>query len=273
MRIAEGLCAAVKDLVQARWNGWDLAGHASNRRGPINRETYRVQALRADGGLDVAPLLGRGPDGNVLCDRMVLPARYIAEQLTLGYASTVHAAQGITVDISRAVITQRTALAALYVALTRGRDSNLARVVTTAGVDDPARGSERNELHRDPLAVLAGLLSDREPLEARSATTIAADSAQLAGSAQTAGERLAEAAQLAATARTVDWLDQLTIDGLLSPDQRARIAAEDGAASLARVLRRAELAGEDPRQLLHDAAGRGTAAWDGSWDELATNST
>ncbi len=70
------------------------------------------------------------------------------------------------------------------------------------------------------------------------------------------GERLAEAAQLAATARTVDWLDQLTIDGLLSPDQRARIAAEDGAASLARVLRRAELAGEDPRQLLHDALHR-----------------
>ncbi len=35
--------------------------------------------------------------------------------------------------------------------------------------------------------------------------------------------------------------------------QRARIAAEDGAASLARVLRRAELAGHDPRRTLVDA--------------------
>jgi len=60
----------------------------------------------------------------------------------------------------------------------------------------------------------AGWGHDREPLGARSATTIATDSAQIASSAQTAGERLAEAAQLAATARTVEWLDQLTVDGL-----------------------------------------------------------
>src|SRR6185312_4336032 len=85
----------------------------------------------------------------------------------------------------------------------------------------------------------AGWGHDREPLGARSATTIATASAQIASSAQTAGERLAEAAQLAATARTVARLHQLTVDGRLSPDQRARIAAEDGAASLARVLRRA----------------------------------
>ena len=54
---------------------------------------------------------------------------------------------------------------------------------------------------------------------------------------------------------TAVWLDQLTAAGALTPDQRARIAAEDGAASLARVLRRAELAGHDPRRTLVDAIG------------------
>ena len=250
VQLAQGTVAGVGDLVQARWNGWDLTGVEGNRRGPVNRETYRVVALRADGGLDVAPLTGRGPDG----ETMVLPARYVTAHLALGYASTVHAAQGLSVDTSHAVLTQRTALAALYVAMTRGREANTAHVATRASVEDPAQGSERrHELHRDPIAVLAGLLTDRDPTSTRAAVAILADSTELAGSTQTAGERLVDAAHLAATARTVDWLDQLTADGLLTGEQRARIAAEDGAPSLARVLRRAELAGHDPHQLLHNA--------------------
>ena len=36
---------------------------------------------------------------------MVLPADYVAEHLALGYASTVHAAQGATVDTTHAVVT------------------------------------------------------------------------------------------------------------------------------------------------------------------------
>lgn len=37
--LSQGTMAGVGDLVQARWNGWDLAGYEGNRRGPINRET------------------------------------------------------------------------------------------------------------------------------------------------------------------------------------------------------------------------------------------
>ena len=51
----QGTVAGVGDLVQARRNGWDLAGYEGNRRGPINRENYRVLATRDDGGLIVAP--------------------------------------------------------------------------------------------------------------------------------------------------------------------------------------------------------------------------
>lgn len=69
----------------------------------------------------------RGPDGAV-----VLPADYIDRFVELGYAQTVHAAQGRTVD--RCVLLTDNALdgRGLYVGLTRGRLPNEALVV----VDD-----------------------------------------------------------------------------------------------------------------------------------------
>ena len=39
--------------MQARRDGWDLAEVKGNRRGSINRETYRVTAVRPDGALEV----------------------------------------------------------------------------------------------------------------------------------------------------------------------------------------------------------------------------
>jgi hypothetical protein len=59
----QGTVAGVGDLVQARRNAWELAGHQGNRRGPINRETYRVTAVRDDGALEVYPLPRRGQAG------------------------------------------------------------------------------------------------------------------------------------------------------------------------------------------------------------------
>ncbi|WP_296153882.1 MULTISPECIES: AAA family ATPase [unclassified Pseudonocardia] len=69
----EGTYAGVGDLVEARRNGWHLAGLNGNRRGPINRETYRVTATRDDGGLEVAVITGHGPDGETHGETIVLP--------------------------------------------------------------------------------------------------------------------------------------------------------------------------------------------------------
>jgi hypothetical protein len=98
--------AGVGDLVQARRNGWHLTGYAGNTEVPINRQTYRVTALTPDGeGLVVARVLGRAEDGGEqLADPIRLPAAYVAEHVTLAYASTVHAAHGRTVDAGYPVI-------------------------------------------------------------------------------------------------------------------------------------------------------------------------
>nr|WP_222131755.1 MobF family relaxase [Pseudonocardia sp. C8] len=252
----QGVVAGVGDLVQARRNAWHLAGIEGNRRGPINRETLRITAVRGDGGLEVSTdPTGHTPDGGV---RLVLPASYVTEDLALGYATTVHAAQGTTVDTTHSVITPTTGPAALYVGMSRGRTANTAHVTTRTAPDDPADGSpQRHELHRDPVAVLASILDTSELVLPRSAVAVATESAHAAVSVRTAAELFADAAQLAATERTHDHLDRLVADGALTSDQRARIAAEDGAASLTRVLRRAELAGLNPQDVLSEAVGRG----------------
>ncbi|WP_425438553.1 AAA family ATPase [Pseudonocardia oroxyli] len=240
----QGTYAGVGDLVEARANGWHLAGVEGNRRGPINRETYQVTAVRDDGAFAVTTRDGQP---------IVLPADYVADNLALAYACTVHSAQGATVDTSHTVVTPRTASSALYVGMSRGRDNNTAHISTETVVEDPADGRPDQTVRRDPVAALAAVLDPDGRTDQLSALATANRATDETESVRTPAELLADAAQLAATHRTSTWLDDLAADGTLGIRDRARIAAEDGAASLTRVLRSAELAGHDPRQVLTDA--------------------
>ena len=77
------------------------------------------------------------------------------EHITHGYAVTVHTAQGVTADTSHVVLGKNTTRAALYVAMTRGREANNAYLYerpteaseySDAGADRPhvrCRGSSR----------------------------------------------------------------------------------------------------------------------------------
>ena len=128
---AQGTVAGVGDRVQARRNGWELVGHDGNTRAPINRETYTVTGVTADGGLHVVDAAGVP---------IALPAGYVRDNLALAYASTVHAAQGRTVDTAHAILASSSDAVAAYVALTRGRDRNTAHVVTRALSADAQTG-------------------------------------------------------------------------------------------------------------------------------------
>ena len=244
----QGTTAGVGDIIQARKNQWDLAGVLGNRRGPINREQYRVLETLEDGGLIVTP--ARETSG----EHITLPGRYVAEHVALGYATTVHSAQGLTVDTSHAVITSRTGPPALYVGLSRGRDANTAHVCTRAIPDDAPPGTVNRVLHRDPLTVVASAFDNAQP--ERSALATAADSTTEAESIRTPAELFADACEMATAGRTSRWLDELVDRGHVTPAQRATLAAEDGATTLNRVLRQAELAGHNPQQVLRDAVTR-----------------
>jgi conjugative relaxase-like TrwC/TraI family protein len=86
-----------------------------------NGERWRVVARDLQGALTVDALGGRG--------RVTLPPQYVAEHVALGYALTVHKAQGSTVDWGIVLVDEQMTAQQLYVAMSRGREMNAALVV------------------------------------------------------------------------------------------------------------------------------------------------
>lgn len=231
---------------------------ASNVRVPINRATYRVTALRGDGGLEVVPA-----DGPRVSETLALPASYVTAELTLGYAGTVHSTQGRTVDTAHVVASPGTRLDALYVGLTRGRDDNHVHVVTRSADQTQPAGLVHDVPRADSLGVLAAIVRE----EPAAVDTRAAASAQVEqadtwrSSLRTAGERFAAEAEIVYTARMASSLDRLTAEGALTTDQRLALANDTAATgALARLVRSAELAGHNPETVLATAIGERSLA-------------
>ena len=85
----------------------------------VNGWAWTVKSIEDNGDLRLSAV-GRGGD-------VVLPADYIARDgsIQLGWASTVHVAQGRTADVGMTLIDDSTDLELLYVGATRGRHTNL----------------------------------------------------------------------------------------------------------------------------------------------------
>ena len=100
-----------------------------------------------------------------------MPAAYVAEHVDLGYATTAHRAQGITVDTSHTLADPATSREALYVAMTRGRDANHAYLTGPGATEDchpePRTGTQDpgrvRHPRRDPGQQPSGAVRDRDP--------------------------------------------------------------------------------------------------------------
>src|SRR5215472_9956043 len=62
--------------------------------------------------------------------RKRIPRSYLVRNAELAYVGNVHVAQGRTVDTAYLLVTESLSRGALYVGMTRGRQSNTAHVVT-----------------------------------------------------------------------------------------------------------------------------------------------
>ncbi len=111
MVTARGERIGLGDRVATRRNDPDL--------GVANRQTWTVTGIGEDGSLI---LHGHGRDREI-------PAEYATRFVELAYATTVHGAQGETVDRAHVAIGDTTGAAAAYVAMTRGRHGNTAHLV------------------------------------------------------------------------------------------------------------------------------------------------
>ena len=111
-------------LVTAKGEQLSIGDRVATRRNDAelqvaNRQTWTIAGIRDDGGL---VLRGRGREKEV-------PADYAAQYVELAYATTVHGAQGDTVDHAHFAMAETTSAAAAYVAMTRGRQGNTAHLV------------------------------------------------------------------------------------------------------------------------------------------------
>ncbi|HEX7167072.1 MAG TPA: MobF family relaxase [Acidimicrobiales bacterium] len=136
--LADGAQAVIGDEVQTRRNDRTLRTDAGVT--VKNRHRWTIESVAADGSVTV---------GDADRGRVTLPPGYVAESLTLGYASTAMAGQGRTVDHSLVLVDGPIDAAGLYVPMTRGRDSNDVYVVV-----DPANPAE-------PVDVLADIMQQR----------------------------------------------------------------------------------------------------------------
>ncbi|GAA2153500.1 DNA primase catalytic core [Humibacillus xanthopallidus] len=196
--LADGNAASVGDLVITRSNDRRLRLTASDW--VKNGDRWTVLDVGGDGRLRVQHTRHR--------HTITLPAGYVTASTELGYATTVHAAQGVSADTMHGLATGQESRQQLYTMLTRGRVANHV-YVQVVGDGDP-----HTAIHPDTLApptatdILETILArDASPASATTQLRDAADPALLLGRA---------------TARYTDAVHYAAED-LLGPDTVRRL--------------------------------------------------
>ena len=122
---ARGHRIAVGDLILSRRN--DAIDPAATTSTMPRPRTLRCATATAGGSTAISPdnkrLIARRLDDNTVAS---FDNDYVREHITLGYAVTVHSAQGVTADTTHAVLGETATRSLLYVAMTRGRETNTA---------------------------------------------------------------------------------------------------------------------------------------------------
>jgi DNA primase catalytic core len=224
----------------------------NNRKIPIgahdwvkNGDRWIIEQVRESGALDVIHHdTGR---------HITLPAGYVAAHVSLGYASTVHGAQGITAQTCHTIATGQESRQLLYVAITRGRHANHLYLTTAGDGDEHAVTTRDALLPPTAVDILTRVLArDGAPVSAASHARSLADPAT----------RLA-----ACAGRYYDSLNTAAVDYLKRKHGQAAMSRIDSAAEAALPgltghdaypTLRAHLAlcavdGHDPADLLREA--------------------
>ena len=188
---SDGLSIGRGDLIATRRNDSEVQ--------VANRQTWTVQHVGADGSVWATEYgTGRKHQRTVR-----LPAHYVTEHTHLAYAATAYGVQGATVAASHTVLSDALDASGVYVAMTRGRDTNHLHVVA-AGLDDACEqfvlALERDRADR---GLVAATLAAREAVAGLTADgpvhVVATERARLAAQIEHADQQAAKW-QRAATA-------------------------------------------------------------------------
>jgi conjugative relaxase-like TrwC/TraI family protein len=116
--LADGNPASEGDVIITRRNNRTLTTSAT--AWVRNGDRWRITTVHPDGALDVQHLKTHA--------QISLPADYVASSVELGYATTIHAAQGVTADTCHGLLTGAESRQLAYTMLSRGRVANHAWV-------------------------------------------------------------------------------------------------------------------------------------------------
>ena len=231
----DGPRAATGDVVITRRNDRRLrAGRSWVRNG----DRWTVIDAREDGSLTLQRA-GATRGGTV-----IVPADYVAEHVEFGYAVTSYRAQGITTDTAHVLVDSAMTRENLYVAMTRGRDANIAYVAVDqpdAAHDVPHPGDNQAATGR---SVLYGVLQHAGAELSAHETTVAEQ--ETWGSI---AHLAAEYETIAAAAQHDRWATLIQHSGLTEA-QAAEMLASDAFGPLTAELRRAEANHHDVDALL-----------------------
>ena len=114
IELSDGNRASVGDLIITRANDRRLRITATDW--VKNGDRWTILNLTGTGGVKVRQVRS--------ARTATLPAGYVSTATELGYASTVHTAQGVTADTMHGVVTGEESRQQLYTMLTRGRSAN-----------------------------------------------------------------------------------------------------------------------------------------------------
>ena len=186
IELADGNQASVDDLVITRRNDRILRITATDW--VKNGDRWTILNLTRTGGLTVRHVWnGR---------TVTLPAHYVQTSVELGYACTVHTAQGVTADTMHGIVTGGDSRQQLYTMITRGRTANHL-YLSVVGDGNPHAVIQPESLHpRTATELLEQILArDATP---QSATTLQREQQDPVGRLGAAATRYLDALHLAA---------------------------------------------------------------------------
>jgi hypothetical protein len=134
--LADDNQAGVGDVIITRRNDRRLAtGHSWVRNG----DRWTITSLGDEGAIQARHLRTGTP--------VTLPGDYVASAVQLGYATTVHAAQGITADTTHGLVDELMTREQLYTMLSRGRHANHLYIPGADPADLHHHGIVQNGVH------------------------------------------------------------------------------------------------------------------------------
>jgi ATP-dependent exoDNAse (exonuclease V) alpha subunit len=156
--LADGNRASVGDLIITRRNDRRLT---AGRDWVRNGDRWTITEITPDGGMRA---VHRRTGKSVM-----LPGHYVREAVELGYATTIHTAQGVTADTTHGLVDELMTREQLYTMVSRGRAAN--HLYLPVGGDGDPHGILHTEVGELAAADLLHRVLFRSDLAA-SATTI-----------------------------------------------------------------------------------------------------